>query len=232
MDEPERDDPAPDSGAGDEQDSWHEEQEAAAPTAEDLVALTAPPRWQRTLTLTVMAVTALACVAVAWSLRGEALYALSDQVPIDLGQLRDAPLGAQHANRYVRGTAHLEPSPTVRYARTADADQYRLAPVAGITGVWVEHRVPADLAGPRYVPPSRVAGRLVRADTLGARHRGLGTALEQAQGPGRASSTWLLLDGIDPHASRWAVAFALLLLVFAGWNVYGIARLIRRVGPA
>jgi hypothetical protein len=203
---------------------------AVAEAERELPALPPPPKWQRQLTVGVMAVTAVVCVLLAWSLRGDALYSLSAAEPVDLGDLRVASLSSGHANRYVRGYANLEPAPVVQYARTAEPDRYRLLPVAGASGVWVEHRVPQGLDGPRFLAPSRVAGRLVPLDQLGLRHRGVADAVEQSRQQERSAGQWLLLEGVDPQSQRWVLALALMLAAFAGWNVWGIARILRRQG--
>lgn len=231
VDEPDQHDSTPPNGDVAEgvdsephpEDGWGDDSDL------DLATLAAPPKWQRSVTLGVMLVTAVLSTLAAWSLRSEALYALSDQAPLDVGNLRDAALGEQHANRYVRAYANLERAPTVGYGRIAEPDTFQLAPVAGVDGRWVEHRVPDRLAGPRFLPPSRVAGRLVRVRDLGARYRGVAAALEQAQPAASERGAWLLLDGVDPHAEQWCLALTLMLLAFAGWNVYGATHLIRKV---
>jgi hypothetical protein len=202
---------------------------AVAEAERELPRLPPPPRWQRQLTVVAMAVTAIACALLAWSLRADALYALSASEPLDLGDLRVAELGAAHANRYVRGYAHLETAPVVQYARKSEHDRYRLLPVAGAPAIWVEHRVPKEMDGPRFVAPSRVAGRLVPVERLGLRHRGVAEAVHQAQAEGRGGA-WLLLEGVDPQSQRWVLALAVMLALFAAWNLWGIARILRRLG--
>jgi hypothetical protein len=197
----------------------------------ELPELPPPPQWQRKLTLAVMGVTALVCGLLAWSLRGDAIYALQGGGPLELGDLRVAELSPGIANRYVRGYAHLESSPAVHYARRADPDRYQLLPVAGAPEVWVEHRVPRGLDGPRFTAPSRVSGRLVPLDDLGIRHRGVADAVARAGVPDGGGHRWLLLEGVDPQSERWALALALMLAAFAAWNVWGIARILRRFRP-
>jgi hypothetical protein len=43
------------------------------------------------------------------------------------------------------------------------------------------------------------------------------------------SNAWVLVDGATPMASRWTVALALLFVVFAGYNLVTIARIVRPV---
>jgi hypothetical protein len=211
--------------------------EAEAPLAEEqgpeteLGALDRPRRAERWLTVGVMCVTAVLCALSAWALHGEAIYAVRERKPLELGELHVAALDGRLANRFVRAQGTLEHAPTVRYHRLGEADNTVLSPVAGQPGLWVEHRVPERWAGPRFVPPSRFAGRLVRVSDLGAGYWGLGGALERAGGPA-AKEAWVLLDGTDPRSSNWAVALALVLAAFAAWNLYGVMRLTRRLPAA
>ncbi len=207
----------------------------------ELLALPAPPRRERTATLLVMAVTALAAIGMCVALGSEAIYALSPGRPVEVADLaaldpRSAAPGAELANRYIRGRGLLGTAGAVRYGRPAEGDSFRLAPVAANQRIWVEIRVPEGFEGPRFVPPSTFAGRLVPLADAGLRHAGLrGAVAEQAraarEGGGEVipADAWLLVDGNSPRASRWALALVALLLGFAAWNLVGIARILRRV---
>jgi len=190
-----------------------------------------PPRWQRRVTVAALCLTALLCALTAWFLRGEALYSLRRPLAIDLGELGAAELSGRLANQYVHAVAPLEVAPTVRFARLGEPDAAVISPVAGHPELWVEHHVPARFAGPRFVPPSRFAGRLVRVRDLGLGYLGVAAAIESARGAGAARDGWLLIDGIDPTGSRWAMALVLLMAGFSLWSVYGIVRLTRRIRP-
>ena len=202
----------------------------AIPREEDpeLLALPAPPRRERGATLLVMGVTALAAAAMAVLLTGEARYALSSGKPVELTDLTSFAPGVDLANRYVRGHGLLATGGAVKYGRPAEGDSFRLAPIASNAKIWVEIRVPEGFEGPRFVPPSTFAGRLVPLDKAGIRHAGLGGAVLDKGGAVPADA-WLLVDGDSPRASRWAVALVALLVGFAGWNLLGIARILRRV---
>lgn len=198
----------------------------------ELLALPAPPRQERTVTVVLMAVTAIAALWMAIALLGEARYALSPGRPVDVGEL--APLRATEdlANRYARATGLLGTRGAIRYGRAAEGDSFRLAPVAGNPGLWVEIRVPEGFEGPRFVPPSAFAGRLVPFGSAGIRHARLAAEVEEQTGTAVPDGAWLLIDGSSPRASRWAVALAALFLGFAGWNLFGIARVLHRVRDA
>ncbi|WP_437634369.1 hypothetical protein [Sorangium sp. So ce854] len=198
----------------------------------ELLALPAPPRQERTVTVVLMAVTAIAALWMAIALLGEARYALSPGRPVDVGEL--APLRATEdlENRYVRGAGLLGTRGAIRYGRAAEGDSFRLAPVAGNPGLWVEIRVPEGFEGPRFVPPSAFAGRLVPFGSAGIRHARLAAEVEEQTGTAVPDGAWLLIDGGSPRASRWAVALVALFLGFAGWNLFGIARVLHRVRDA
>jgi hypothetical protein len=201
----------------------------AAGVDPELVALPAPPRRERTFTVVLMALTAVAALAMAFALRGEASYALRPGQPADLGELAATTPGAELANRYVRGAGLLGTTGAIKYGRAAESDSFRLAPIAGNPGVWVEIRVPEGFEGPRFVPPSSFAGRLVPFDQAGIRHLGLADSVRAQTDQRVPPGAWLLIDGASPRASRWAFALALLFVGFAAWNAVGIARVLRRV---
>ncbi|WP_437599361.1 hypothetical protein [Sorangium sp. So ce590] len=195
----------------------------------ELLALPSPPRQERTVTVVLMAVTAVAALWMAIAVFGEARYALSPGRPVDVGELAPLRPTADLANRYVRAVALLGTRDAIRYGRAAEGDSFRLAPVAGNPGVWVEIRVPEGFEGPRFVPPSSFAGRLVPFKSAGIRHARLAAEVEEQTGTAVTGDAWLLIDGSSPRASRWAVALFALFLGFAGWNLFGIARVLHRV---
>jgi hypothetical protein len=198
----------------------------------DLIALPAPPKGERTTAVVLMLVTAIAASWMAVALLGEARYALSPGQPLDLGDLAPLRPTEDLANRYVRATGLLGTRGAIRYGRAAESDSFRLAPVAGNQGIWVEIRVPEGFEGPRYVPPTTFAGRLVPFSKAGLRHAGLAASVRDQTQEAIPEGGWLLIDGGSPRASRWAVALAGLFLLFAGWNAAGVARVLRRVKDA
>jgi hypothetical protein len=195
----------------------------------ELLALPAPPKRERALTVALMATTALAAVVVAWTLRGEASYALASGEPRDVGDLALFAAGAPHENSYVRGVGNLASTGAIKYGRAAEGDSFRLAPIAGNERIWVEIRVPEGFEGPRFIPPSSFAGRLVPFDRSGLRHASLASAVEEQTGSKVPEGSWILVDGTSPRASRWALALATLFLGFAVWNTVSAVRLVARV---
>ncbi len=197
---------------------------------QELVALPGPPRRERTLTLALLTVTALASLAMVLALRRDAAYAFAPATPTDLGDLRSAPEASFEANHLVRAQGMLGAAGAIRYERPFEADSYRVSPVAGRHDVWVEVRVPAGAEGARYVPKSSFVGRLVRLDAAGPRHRGLAASVTAATGEATPRGAWLLVDSELPADARWAIALSVLFAGFALWNGVAIARIVRRVG--
>jgi hypothetical protein len=195
----------------------------------DLLALPAPPKRERTTAVILMLITVVAATWMAIALLGEARYALSPGRPLDVGDLASLRPTEDMANRYIHATGLLGTQGAIRYGRAAESDSFRLAPVAGNPGIWVEIRVPEGFEGPRYVPPTSFAGRLVPFAKAGLRHSGLSASVQEQSQQSIPDGAWLLIDGGSPRASRWAVALAALFLGFAAWNAAGVARVLRRV---
>ncbi len=208
----------------------------------ELLSLPAPPKRERTAAVVLMAATALAAAWMAVALLAEARYALAPGQPVDVGDLTSlhpghdggdpqtpGPAGSDLANRYVRASGLLGTSGAIRYGRAAEGDSFRLAPVAGNPGLWVEIRVPEGFEGPRFVPPTAFAGRLVPFRKAGVRHVGLAKSVREQTEVPVPDDAWLLVDGSSPRASRWAVALAALFAALAAWNVGGVARVLSRV---
>jgi hypothetical protein len=194
----------------------------------ELIALPSPPKGERTATLVLMVLTTLAALALAWSLRGEARYAASDGQPVEIGDLAHFTPSSNVHNRYVRATGSLGTTGAIRYGRAAEGDTFRLAPVAGNDKVWVEIRVPEGFEGPRFIPPSTFAGRLVPMSEAGLRQWMLRSDVEEKTGTQIPRDAWLLIDSTSPRASRWALLLTVLLLGFAAWNAVGIVRIVSR----
>jgi len=171
-----------------------------------------------------MVLTAVAAVWMAVALLAEARYALSPGRPVEVGDLTSLRPPPDLNDRYVRASGLLGTSGAIRYGRAAEGDSFRLAPVAGNPGLWVEIRVPEGFEGPRFVPPTTFAGRLVPF-----RHARLLRAVQSETGVAVPDDAWLLVDGSSPRASRWAVALAALFAGFALWSVAGVARILSRV---
>jgi hypothetical protein len=194
----------------------------------ELAALPDPPRGERRATLALLAVTAVASMAMALGLARDAAYAFAPGSVAELGDLRTAPAGSLAANTHVRAHGMLGAAGSIRFERALESDSFRLAPVAGRPDVWVELRVPEGIDPGRYVPPTSFAGRLVRFDAAGTRHRGLAGSVKEL-GQAVPGGAWLLVDGEAPESARWAVALVVMFAGFAAWNAVAIARLVKKV---
>jgi hypothetical protein len=195
----------------------------------ELLALPDPPKRERTFTVVLLVMTAIASLAMVFALRHDAAYAFGAPAAVEIGDLRAAPAEALVENRYVRADGMLAAAGAIRYERPFESDSYRVSPVAGRPDLWVEVRVPAGSENARYVPPSHFTGRLLPFDRVGPRHRGLATAVRDATHEQVPAGAWLLVDGESPGSARWAVALVVLFGAFALWNVVAMARLLRRV---
>lgn len=195
----------------------------------ELTALPAPPKRERTFAVVLMVLTAAAALFMSVLLLGEARYALSASAPAEVGDLATLKPTDDLANRYVFATGLPGTTGAIRYARTAESDSFRLMPVAGNPSIWIEIRVPEGFEGPRFVPPTKFAGRLVPLSKAGMRHVGLAKAVKDQTDVTMPADAWLLIDGSSPRASRWAIALAAMFVAFAGWNVFGVARVLRPV---
>jgi hypothetical protein len=197
----------------------------------ELLALPDPPRTGRTLTIAVLVLAALASLLMVFALRRDVAYAFTPSFPADLGELKAAdPAGlAMLENRHVQAQGMLGAAGAILYERPFTDDTFRALPVAGRDDLWVEVRVPAGKENPRWEPPRKLSGRLVRFHSAGPRHRGLASAVAQAAGRPVPENAWLLVDGEAPGKARWSLALAVLFLGFALWNLTMIVRIVRRV---
>jgi hypothetical protein len=199
-------------------------------TDADLEALPAPRRPFRRLTLAVMGVTLVASLGLALALRNEVAFSLSSSGPRPIGELSRFRPGGGDANTWVQAQGELEVDGAIAYRRPLESDSYRLSPVAGTHKLWVQVRVPSDDDDPdhkRFVAPTSFVGRLVPASRGGLRLSQLGNAIAAAGRPALPGDAWLLIDGEAPATTRWALGLVVLLLGFAGFNLFGLRRLLR-----
>lgn len=195
----------------------------------ELIGLPDPPKQTRTLVVALLVLTALASLAMTLVLRKDAAYAFAPATPHDLGDLSTAPNASFVENELVEGHVMLGAATAIRYERPLVPGSFRLMPVAGRDNVWAEVRLMPREENARWVPPSRVSGRLVRFDNAGPRHRGLTSAVQDATGQTIGKDAWLIVDGATPADARWAVVLIGLFAGFAAWNAFAIAKLLRKV---
>jgi hypothetical protein len=147
----------------------------------------------------------------------------------DLAQFRPR---AAFTNRWVRGDGLLSARRAVRYGRPLESGSYRLAQVAGNPRLWVQVRVPAEMEGPRFVPPTTFVGRLVPFGSGGIRYDGLESAITDTGQDEPGAEAWVLIDGEAPSTTHWSLALMALFIGFALFNVYGLVHLLRPVRDA
>ncbi len=199
---------------------------SAAPGDPELESLPAPRRPGRRLTLVVLCVSALCSLALALGLWPDARYALQSGRPVDVGNLSQISAGASPG--WVRAEGELSVSEAVRYRRPLERGSYRLARAAGNDRIWVQIRVPENLEGPHFVPPSSFVGRLLPFSQAGLRYRGLSEAASGVAGETVADG-WLLIDGESPSSIRWVLGLVGLFGAFTLFNSWALVRLLRPV---
>lgn len=200
---------------------------APAEVDPELAVLPRPPQKERTLSLVLMILTALFAVVLGAGLLADVRYALSVSEPRDAGELASLVPDPSVGNRFVRGQGALDTAAAVRYETIFGREIFELAPIAGNRRIWVEMRVPDGEPG-KVLPPTTFVGRLVPLDSAAFRIRNWrvsGQLLSGAAG----RDAWVLIDGAAPASLSWAVGLLGLLLVFAGYNLVTIARIVRRV---
>jgi len=195
----------------------------------ELLGLPDPPKRDRTITVALLVFTMLAAIAMVAALRRDAAYAFVETNARDVGNLTTASPDTFTENQYVQGDAMLGAAKAIRYERPLVSDSFRLMPVAGREDVWVEVRVPPRAENIRWVPPSRVTGRMVRFETAGPRHRGLSDAVKGTTGHEIPKGAWLVVDSAAPSDARWAVVLVAMFAAFAAWNIFAMSRLLRKV---
>lgn len=195
----------------------------------ELIGLPDPPKRDRSVVVGLLLVTALASLAMILVLRRDAAYAFAPPVARDIGEFNAAPPASFVENEHVEGRVMLGAANAIRYERPLTTGSFRLMPVAGRDDVWAEVRIAPGEENARWVPPSRLAGRLVRFDAAGPRHRGLAGAIRDTTGRAVPDGAWLLVDGAAPSDARWAVLLIALFAGFAAWNAFAVAKLVRKV---
>jgi len=198
----------------------------------DLEALPAPRRPWRRATLAALALSALGSLALAFALRGEAVFALESGPPVDVGELSRFHATSANANTWVHGNGTLRADGAVRYARPLENDTYRLARIEGNDKLWVQVSVPDDPADPEgahFVAPTSFVGRLIPVSRAGIRHGVVRAAVSDAWQGRVSDDAWLLVDGEAPQTTRWALGLCALFLGFATFSVIGLAKLTQKV---
>ena len=177
--------------------------------------------------MSLLVLTALASVAMAFALRRDVAYAFASGAPHELGELSQVHFDQIEGNELVHARAMVGAGGAIRYERPFDSVSYRLAPVVGHPNIWVELQVPAGAETGRFVPSQEFSGRLVPFAKAGPKHRGLTRSIHDSTGRVVPEGAWLLAEGERPANARWAVALVLLFGMFAVWNLVTLGKLLR-----
>jgi hypothetical protein len=204
----------------------------------ELLALPAPPTRERSVTLLLLILTAIASALMAFALRHDAAYAWSATPSIDLGEIQAPTVDSSTADRFVTGSVRLGAAEAIRYERPLVEGSFRLMPIltaepdATKDEIWVELHLPSGIDRERWVPPSRITGRLLRFSHAGLRHRGLAAAVHAATGRPFSERAWLLVENEAPESGWTALVLMALFAGFACWSTFTAAKILRRISPA
>ncbi len=191
---------------------------------QELLALHAPPKAQRMVTLTVMAAAVFVALSLMVSLRGDMGYALSRAQPKDLGDARKLQPQDLESNSYV----HVMGIPTigraVRFTQGMGM-QYRVFPLSGQPSIYVQIE---DRGGESFVR-SEFSGRLVKFQDLGGRYADLATSMQRDAGLPVTPDSFLLLADEQPSSYLWTWLIALFCVGFVLLDVFFIVRWFRPV---
>jgi hypothetical protein len=193
----------------------------------ELVALPRPPRQERTISLLLMSLTALLAAIMTIALAGDVKYALAGGEPQAVGNLSQLVPAPSMSNTFVRADGVLRAEGSIRYHRPLERDAFQLVPVSGNERVWVELRVPEGAPSVSSAPPLTFVGRLLPVRDIAFGWGGLRRSLSATARMPIPDGAWVLVDGATPVSAQWTMALAALLVLFAGYNVIMIARILR-----
>src|SRR5689334_21018970 len=193
----------------------------------ELVALPRPPRQERTISLLLMALTALLASLMTAALASDVIYAFAGGAPEAVGDLARLVPASELRNKFVRAGGALRLESAIRYERPLESDTFQLVPVAGNDHIWVELRVPPGAANATAAPPMTFVGRLLPMKSIAFGWGGLRRSPAATSGAPIAADAWVLVDGATPTSSQWTVGLAAFLAAFVAYNFVMIARIVR-----
>lgn len=151
-----------------------------------------------------------AAAALVWALRFDLRYALAPRAAVELGSSPTTEQLAGASHRLVSIDGIPGGVGAIDYHRPLRDGVYRLAPLVERPDVYVELRLPDGIDPARFVPPTRVQGRLVPLDEAGARFSHARAMIERAAGRPPTASTYLLELGAQPSLGAPGAVIALL----------------------
>lgn len=188
----------------------------------ELAALPAPPQTRVRVLGALLTAISVASLGLAWQLRDDVSFALSNSAPIVMGDARSAALSTAFSNRVVSLEVTPQMAGAVQYSRLVGSE-YLVFPVAGRTGESVYVQVSSDA-----VHAGQITGRLLPFDGAGGRYARVGSFLRSEMQGSVSASTFLLIADATPAQFLWAPAVASLLIALALTDAGLMLRLFRK----
>lgn len=188
----------------------------------ELLALPAPPRARRLVTLVVMALVVVAAMALAVSLRHDLAYFFSSGQTIDLGDVHAVDPAHLEPNTHVRIRGTPMMSRAVRYRRVLTGGRYVVFPLAGQRTVYVQVEDREEAVG-----RSEFSGRLVTFAQLGGRMSAVEGYLGREMDLPVSGESFLILADETPGSYAWALLLAALCALFVAIDVFLLLRWFR-----
>ena len=194
----------------------------------ELLALPAPPRGRRALSMALLGAVAVAAAALVAHLRADVSYSFASSRVHELGDVTRVQLAALVPNTYVsvRGTPML--SRMVKFERGVLGEGYAIFPFAGQQQVYVQ--VPlAALQDPARVARGEFSGRLQTFGQLGGRLRAVRRYLAGAMGAPVTAESFVVLAEEPPASYGWSMALATLGVAIMGLSLGMLVRWFRGI---
>ncbi len=178
----------------------------------ELIALTAPPKGSRTVTVALMGAVVAASLALVLSFRADLAYFFKRTDAVVLGEAINLDLARVESNSYASVSGTPMASATVRFERPLEGEPYLVFPLAGQRSVFVQVR--GGTLEERSLARRDFTGRLVSFRDLGAR---MAVVREKFVALGIAASpdAVVLIADETPGTNGWVLAlvgFALLII--------------------
>lgn len=198
---------------------------------QELLALPAPPKGQRTVAMVLMAAVVGLALGLLSSVRSDLAYALQSGQALVLGDAVQLDPAKLPSNAYVRvrGTPML--SGMVRFETGLWGSRQVVFPLAGQRNVFVQVAA-SSLEDPRMAARSEFAGRMVTFGELGGRFRVVREFLAQHMSLPVTAETYLIIADDPPATHVWALLFGAFCLGVVGLNVWLFSRWFRPIRRA
>ena len=202
--------------------------DAATGVDPELLALPAPPRGRRALSMALLCAVAVAAAALVAHLRTDVAYSFAPSRVIELGDVTRTQLAALVPNTYVsvRGTPML--SRMVKFERGVFGEGYAIFPFAGQNQIYVQVPLSA-LQDPARVAHGEFSGRLQTFGQLGGRLRAVRQFLAAEMGAPVTAESFVVLAEEPPASYGWAIALAAVGLAIMGLSVVMLVRWFRQL---